>query len=40
MKKGLVAAITQNRHKSVQVLRGYVRHGSVFRNNASGAVGL
>ncbi len=30
----------QTRHKSVQVLRGYVRHGSVFRNNASGAVGL
>jgi integrase len=30
----------QTRHRSVAVLRGYVRHGSVFRNNASGAVGL
>lgn len=30
----------QTRHRSVAVLRGYVRHGSLFRNNASGAVGL
>lgn len=30
----------QSRHRSVAVLRGYVRHGSVFRNNVSGQVGL
>lgn len=30
----------QTRHRSVAVLRGYVRHGSVFLRNASGAVGL
>lgn len=30
----------QTRHRSVAVLRGYVRHGTVFLRNASGAVGL
>lgn len=30
----------QTRHRSVAVLRTYVRHGSVFLRNASGAVGL
>lgn len=30
----------QTRHRSVTVLRTYIRHGSVFRNNVSGAVGL
>jgi len=30
----------QTRHKSVEVARRYIRHGSVFRDNAAGKVGL
>jgi hypothetical protein len=30
----------QTRHRSVTVPRGYVCHGSLFRNNVSGAVGV
>lgn len=30
----------QTRHRSVAVLRGYIREGNVFRHNVSGAVGL
>lgn len=30
----------QTRHRSVAVLRSYVRHGSVFLHNVSGAIGL
>ncbi|MBK7201962.1 MAG: tyrosine-type recombinase/integrase [Anaerolineae bacterium] len=30
----------QTGHKSVQVLRGYIRHGSLFKRNAAAQVGL
>jgi integrase len=31
---------TQTGHKSLPVLRGYIRRGSLFRDNAAGKLGL
>ena len=37
---GEVAIMQQTGHKSVATLKGYIRHGSLFRNNAAALVGL